>query len=72
MVTAQKKKRHPCYLAHAVIGMFYSVVANQRQPQWTGSGGGGQCCACCTVRFRVVLRYSGILAVFLLAVKPHD
>ena len=40
MVTAkrkQKNKRHPgCLLiAHAVIGVFYSVFANQRQPQYT-------------------------------------
>ena len=34
MVTA-KKKRYPGCLAHAVLGMFYSVVANQRQPQYT-------------------------------------
>ena len=30
-----KKKRYPRCLAHAVIGMFYSVVANQRQPQFS-------------------------------------
>ena len=36
MVTAKKKKnRYPGCLAHAVIGMFSSVVANQRQPQHT-------------------------------------
>ena len=40
MVTAPrppppKKKHYPGCLAHAVIGMFYSVVANQRQPQYT-------------------------------------
>ena len=29
MVTAQQKKTHPGCLAHAVIGMFYGVVANQ-------------------------------------------
>ena len=35
IVTAdEKKKRCPGCLAHAVIGMFYSVVANQRQPQY--------------------------------------
>ena len=32
MVTAEKKKRYPGYLAHAVTSMFYSVAANQRQP----------------------------------------
>ena len=31
----QQKKRHAGCLSHAVIGMFYSVVANQRQPQYT-------------------------------------
>ena len=32
----QEKKTVPCgCLAHAVIGMFYSVFANQRQPQYT-------------------------------------
>ena len=44
----KKKKRQPGFLAHAVIGMFCSVVANQRQPQYTyqvylkrgGTGGG--------------------------------
>ena len=36
MVTAKNKtKRYPGFLAHAVNGMFYSVVANQRQPQYT-------------------------------------
>ena len=39
MVTAKKKegktKRYSGCLAQAVIGMFYSVVANQRQPQYT-------------------------------------
>ena len=38
MVTAKKqkqKKRYPGCLAHAVIGMFNSAVANQRQPQHT-------------------------------------
>ena len=36
MVTAQKNnKRYPGCLSHAVIGMFYSVVANQSQPQYT-------------------------------------
>ena len=42
MVTAtppkkkQKKKRyHPGHLANAINGMFYNVVANQRQPQYT-------------------------------------
>ena len=37
MVTAKKKKkeRYPGCLAHVVIGMLYSVVANQRQPQYT-------------------------------------
>ena len=50
--TAKKKKTYPGCLAHAVIGMFYSVVANQGQPQYTyqvqcftasakGEGGGG-------------------------------
>ena len=29
MVTAKKKKkRYPGCLAHAVVGMFYSIVAN--------------------------------------------
>ena len=35
MVTAKKlqlKKRYPGCLAHAVRGVFYSVVANRRQP----------------------------------------
>ena len=31
----KNKKRHPGCLAHAVTGMFYSVVANQCQPQYT-------------------------------------
>ena len=38
MMTAKKKtkkKRCPGCLAHAVIGMFYSVVANQCQPLYT-------------------------------------
>ena len=35
MVTAKRKKRYPACLAYAVIGMFYSVIANQRQPQYT-------------------------------------
>ena len=37
MVTAKRKtkKRYPGCLAHAVTGMFYSVVANQRQPRYT-------------------------------------
>ena len=35
MATAKKKKKFPGCLAHAVIGMFYSVVASQRQPQYT-------------------------------------
>ena len=36
MVTAKKQqKRYLGCLAHAVIGMLYSVVANQRQPQYT-------------------------------------
>ena len=35
MVTATKKKWYPGCLAHAVNGMFYSVVVNQRQPQCT-------------------------------------
>ena len=30
----KNKKRYPGCLAHAVIGMFYSAVANQRQPQY--------------------------------------
>ena len=30
-----KKKRYPSCLAHAVIGMFYSVIAKQCQPQYT-------------------------------------
>ena len=30
--TAKNKKRFPGCLAHAVIGMFYSVLANQRNP----------------------------------------
>ena len=37
MVAAKKKgkkKKNPGGLAHAVIGMFYSMVANQRQPQY--------------------------------------
>ena len=34
MVTTKKKKMYPGCLAHAVIGMFYSVVANQCQPQY--------------------------------------
>ena len=29
-----KTKRYPGCLAHAVIGVFYSVAANQRQPQY--------------------------------------
>ena len=38
MVTEKKEKKgYPGCLAHAVIGMFYGVVANQRQP-----GGGGR------------------------------
>ena len=37
MMTA-KKKKYPGCLAHAVIDMFYSVVADQRQPQWRGGG----------------------------------
>ena len=39
VVTAKKKKRYPGFLAHAVFGIFYSVIANQRQP--LGGGGGG-------------------------------
>ena len=38
MATAKRKKkktRYPACLVHAVIRMFYSVVANQRQPQYT-------------------------------------
>ena len=35
VVTAHKKKRYPACLVHAVIGMFYSIVASQRQPQYT-------------------------------------
>ena len=31
----KKKKRYPACLVHAVIRMFYSVVTNQRQPQYT-------------------------------------
>ena len=31
----KNKKWYPGFLAHAVIGMFYSVVDNQRQPQYT-------------------------------------
>ena len=30
----RKERRYAGCLAHAVIGMFYSVVANQRQPQY--------------------------------------
>ena len=32
MVTAKKQKKYPGCLAYAVNSMFYSVVANQRQP----------------------------------------
>ena len=35
METAKKRKLYPGCLAHTVIGMFYSVVANQRKPQHT-------------------------------------
>ena len=34
MVTAKKKKRYSGCLAHAVIDMSYSVVANQCQPRY--------------------------------------
>ena len=38
MVTAEKtSKPYPGCLAHAMTGMFYSTVANQRQPQYTYS-----------------------------------
>ena len=32
MATAKKQKRYPGCLGHAVIGVFYSVVANRHQP----------------------------------------
>ena len=39
MVTAKnnktQEKQYPVCLAHAVIGMFYSVAANQRQTQYS-------------------------------------
>ena len=34
LMTAEKKKRYPGCLAHAVIGKLNSVVANQRQPKY--------------------------------------
>ena len=36
------KKRYPGCLAQAVNGMFYSVISNLHQPQYTYNVGGGE------------------------------
>ena len=39
----KQKKTYPGCLAHAVISMIYSVVANQRQPQYTFNASQSRC-----------------------------
>ena len=72
-----KKKRYSVCLAHAVTGMFYIVVAYQRQPQYTYNGSQRRSQPRLTIRFppgggvgyRFVTMVLGVLYIWV--AKPH-